>query len=155
MNLVCDNISYLCSGPLTRIDMAYFMHLALWPPKSNLTPNSEKLCDVTVECGEGLECKVRQMVNTKKFRTSKSTFCLLNISTNIINDILSYYYRHFLHVFNITLQRRCWQVCPGYALRILHSRLISPGVQVNLPHTEDVVKSINILGAPSVWRGPD
>jgi hypothetical protein len=36
---------------LTRIDMAYFMHLAVWPPKSSLTPNSKKLCDVTVECG--------------------------------------------------------------------------------------------------------
>jgi hypothetical protein len=35
---------------LTRIDMAYFMHLAVWPPKSSLTPNSEKLCDITVEC---------------------------------------------------------------------------------------------------------
>jgi hypothetical protein len=31
--------------------MAYFMLLAVWPPKSSLTPDSEKLCDVTVECG--------------------------------------------------------------------------------------------------------
>jgi hypothetical protein len=31
--------------------MAFFMHLAVWPPKSSATPNSEKLCDITVECG--------------------------------------------------------------------------------------------------------
>jgi hypothetical protein len=31
--------------------MVYFMLLPVWPPKSSLTPNSEKLCDVTVECG--------------------------------------------------------------------------------------------------------
>ncbi len=36
---------------LTRNDMAYFMHLAVWSPKSSLSPNSEELCDVTVECG--------------------------------------------------------------------------------------------------------
>jgi hypothetical protein len=36
---------------LTQSDMAYFMHFAVWPPKSSLTPNSEKLYDVTVECG--------------------------------------------------------------------------------------------------------
>jgi hypothetical protein len=35
---------------LTQNDMAYFMHLAVWPPKSSLTPN-----------------KVWQMVNTQKF----------------------------------------------------------------------------------------
>jgi hypothetical protein len=33
--------------------MAYFMHLAIWPPKSSLTPNSEKLCDIIVECWGG------------------------------------------------------------------------------------------------------
>ena len=55
--------------------------------------------------------------------------------------------------FNITFQRRCWQVCPSSALRNLHSWLISPGVQLDLPHTEDIFKSTNILEAPSVWLG--
>ncbi len=55
--------------------------------------------------------------------------------------------------FNITFQRRCWQVCPGCVLWNLHSWLISPGVQLDLPHTEYVFKSTNILGAPSVWGG--
>jgi hypothetical protein len=48
-------------------DMTYFMHLAVWPPKSSLTPNSKKLCDVTVEYGGGGEHEVQQMVNTQKF----------------------------------------------------------------------------------------
>ncbi len=38
---------------LTRNDKDYFIHLAIWPRKSNLTPYFKKLCDVTVECGEG------------------------------------------------------------------------------------------------------
>jgi purine nucleoside permease len=54
--------------------MAYFMHLAVWPPKSSLSPNSEKLCDITVECGEGWECKVQKLVNTQKFKISKAYF---------------------------------------------------------------------------------
>jgi hypothetical protein len=45
--------------------MAYFMHLAVWPPKSSLAPNScvNSLWNV----GEGLEHKVWQMVHTQKF----------------------------------------------------------------------------------------
>ncbi len=27
--------------------MAYFRHVVIWPSKSSLTPNSEKVCDVT------------------------------------------------------------------------------------------------------------
>jgi hypothetical protein len=55
--------------------------------------------------------------------------------------------------FNITLQRRCLEVCPGCALRNLHSLLIWPEVQLDLCHMEDVFKSTNILGAMSHYIG--
>ncbi len=63
---------------LTRNDMANLMHLAVWPPKSSLTPNSEILCDITVECGLGGEHKVQPMVKkqNKNFEFQKHIYLL-------------------------------------------------------------------------------
>jgi hypothetical protein len=47
--------------------MAYFVHLDVWPPKSSLTPNSEKLCDVTVEWGKGWRVKFGKWSIHKNF----------------------------------------------------------------------------------------
>ncbi len=41
--------------------MACFVLLAIWPPKSGLTPSSKKLCDVTIEWREKAERKIRKM----------------------------------------------------------------------------------------------
>jgi hypothetical protein len=41
--------------------MACFVLLAVWPPKSGLTPSSKKLCDVTIEWREKAERKIRKM----------------------------------------------------------------------------------------------
>jgi hypothetical protein len=94
--------------------MAYFMHLAIWPPKSSLTPNFEKMCDVTVECGGRVGAKSSANGHYTKILNFKSTFCLLIIYYPIIIGTL-------YMVFNITSQRRCLQVCPGCALQNSHS----------------------------------
>jgi hypothetical protein len=53
--------------------MAYFMHLDVWPPKSSLTTPIPRNCVTSLwNAGEGLEHKVRQMVNTQKFQILKS-----------------------------------------------------------------------------------
>jgi hypothetical protein len=50
---------------LTRNDMACFVLLAVWPPKSGLTPSSEKLCDVAIEWREKAERKIKKMDDVK------------------------------------------------------------------------------------------
>ncbi len=51
----------LLGSSLTRIDMACFILLAVWPSKSGLTPSSEKLCDVSKEWREKAESKIWKM----------------------------------------------------------------------------------------------
>ncbi len=45
--------------------MACFVLFAVWPPKSGLTPSSEKLCDVTIEWQEKVERKIWKMDDVK------------------------------------------------------------------------------------------
>ncbi len=51
--------------------MAYFMHLAIWPPKSSLTSNSEELSDFTVDYEEGGSVKFGKWAINNNFELQK------------------------------------------------------------------------------------
>jgi hypothetical protein len=58
---MATNIQNFAFNILTRIDMACFILLAVWPSKSGWTPSSEKLCDVSTEWREKAESKIWKM----------------------------------------------------------------------------------------------
>jgi hypothetical protein len=51
--------------------MAYFKHLAEWSPMSSLTPNSEKLSYITMDCGGGGSKKFGKWLIHKNFEFQK------------------------------------------------------------------------------------